>query len=226
MRPISGGQTRIVDGAAPLSGPVRDIGAYEYQRQAPIAAVVAFPSAVEIGQPVTFESPGSGDLDGDPLSFAWAFDDGTTAAGAEATHAFASSGTHTGTLTVTDATGLSSTAAATVTVAEAPPGDTYIRTAIRKAPPERSSRRRVVFKFRAEQPDPRDPTRFTEEPGATFVCSLDRRPFKPCTSPKRYRGLRFGRHTFRVIATDAAGNVDDAPATDSFRIVKRKKRNR
>lgn len=219
-----GGQARIVDGALPLSGPARDIGAYEYQRQAPIAAAFASPSAPGIGQPVSFSSDGSGDLDGDPVSFIWVFDDGAVETGATATHAFASDGPHTGTVTVTDATGLSSTDTATIAVAAPAPGDTYIRTAIRKAPPERSSRKRVVFKFRAEQPDPFDQTRFKEEPGATFVCSLDRRPFTACTSPKRYRGLRTGRHTFRVIATDAAGNVDDEPATDSFRIVKLKKR--
>jgi hypothetical protein len=100
--------------------------------------------------------------------------------------------------------------------------DTYIRTAIRKAPQERSARVRALYRFRAEEPDPEDPARFTEEPGATFVCGLDKRPLAPCISPKRYRGLRRGRHTFTVIATDEAGNVDADPAVDTFRVTRPK----
>ena len=56
------------------------------------------------------------------------------------------------------------------------------------------------------------------EAGSTFLCSLDGKPFAPCSSPKRYKGLSRGRHTFRVRATDRAGNVDGTPASRVWRI--------
>jgi hypothetical protein len=51
------------------------------------------------------------------------------------------------------------------------------------------------------------------ETGTTFACSLDTAPFTACTSPKDYAGLAVGQHTFKVQATDAAGNVDQTPAS-------------
>jgi Bacterial Ig-like domain len=48
--------------------------------------------------------------------------------------------------------------------------------------------------------------------GLTFSCRLDGANFAPCTSPVTYRGLSDGAHTFRVRATDAAGNTSAASA--------------
>jgi hypothetical protein len=53
---------------------------------------------------------------------------------------------------------------------------------------------------------------FTSEPGATFECALDRASFTPCATPVRYDGLAQGRHTFRVRARDAAGNLQPTPS--------------
>ena len=64
--------------------------------------------------------------------------------------------------------------------------------------------------------------RFTAgEPGSTFACKLDKRKFRPCTSPKTYKKLAPGRHVFRVRARDRAGNRDATPAVKRFRIKKR-----
>jgi Divergent InlB B-repeat domain len=58
----------------------------------------------------------------------------------------------------------------------------------------------------------------SSEPNSTFVCSLDGRKARPCTSPYTLKKLRAGRHTFTVVATDAAGNRDASPAKLRFRI--------
>src|SRR5204863_68960 len=45
------------------------------------------------------------------------------------------------------------------------------------------------------------------ESGSTFECELDGAGFSACSSPKSYSGLAEGSHTFKVKATDAAGNT-------------------
>jgi large repetitive protein len=56
----------------------------------------------------------------------------------------------------------------------------------------------------------------SSEAGSTFQCSLDGASFAGCTSPKSYSSLSQGSHTFRVRATDKAGNVDASPASRSW----------
>jgi hypothetical protein len=56
------------------------------------------------------------------------------------------------------------------------------------------------------------------EAASTYTCKLDRKKAAACRSPKAYKGLRSGRHTFRVWATDAAGNRDPTPAKRAFRV--------
>ena len=79
-------------------------------------------------------------------------------------------------------------------------------TTIVKAP-RRTHKRTVKFKF------------VSSEASSTFQCKLDRRPFKPCRSPKKYKGLKPGKHVFKVRAIDAAGNVDPTPAKKKFRVL-------
>jgi hypothetical protein len=66
----------------------------------------------------------------------------------------------------------------------------------------------------------------SSEPGSTFGCSLDGKAFTPCDSPHVFKvkakRRKAKRHGFEVRATDAAGNVDPTPATDQFK-VKRKR---
>lgn len=53
---------------------------------------------------------------------------------------------------------------------------------------------------------------------ATFTCRLDGQSIAPCFSPFTSPPLSNGAHTFEVLATDAAGNLDASPALLSFTI--------
>jgi hypothetical protein len=54
--------------------------------------------------------------------------------------------------------------------------------------------------------------------GLTFECKLDKGRYKPCSSPRSYRGLKPGSHVFRVRAVDASGQVDQSPVVKPFQI--------
>ena len=53
------------------------------------------------------------------------------------------------------------------------------------------------------------------------ACKLDKKKYKPCTSPKTYKKLGRGKHVFRVKARDKAGNVDRTPVVKRFKIKRR-----
>jgi len=59
----------------------------------------------------------------------------------------------------------------------------------------------------------------SSESGSSFRCKLDRKPFKTCRSPQKLKRLKPGRHTFKVIATDAAGNADATAASFRWKVL-------
>jgi hypothetical protein len=98
-------------------------------------------------------------------------------------------GSHTFRLRATDPAGNVSTASYTWTIDTTAPSTT-----ITSKPPNPSNSTSPSFSFSADEP-------------ATFQCSLDGATFASCMSPKSYSGLTDGSHTFRVRATDQAGNT-------------------
>jgi hypothetical protein len=80
-------------------------------------------------------------------------------------------------------------------------------TKIKKRPKNRSTDDSPTFKFKST------------EAGSTFKCKLDHKKFHKCKSPKTYHGVAPGKHTFKVEAIDADGNVDPTPAKDKFKIL-------
>jgi hypothetical protein len=113
------GLLRKIDGDGNGSA-ISDLGAFEYQRRAP-AAALNVPAVAELGAVVALSATGSADPDpGDGLTYAWDFGDGTTGSGFQTSHAYATPGTRTVTLTVTDPVGLKATATAQIAIAEPP----------------------------------------------------------------------------------------------------------
>jgi subtilisin-like proprotein convertase family protein len=55
-----------------------------------------------------------------------------------------------------------------------------------------------------------------------FECKLDKAAFAPCSSPRSYKKLKPGKHSFQARAKDATGAVDATPASKEFRIAKPK----
>lgn len=79
-------------------------------------------------------------------------------------------------------------------------------TALTRKPPKRTRKRIARFRFVADQP------------GSSFECKLDKRPFKACGSPFKAKGLKLGPHTFMVRAKSSAGMTDSTPAVHRWRV--------
>lgn len=80
-------------------------------------------------------------------------------------------------------------------------------TAITSGPGSKITTGTVKFGFRAS------------EAGSTFRCKLDKHAAARCSSPKTYKGLKAGKHTFSVTGTDSHGNADKTPAVRRFTVV-------
>ena len=73
--------------------------------------------------------------------------------------------------------------------------------------PRRTRSRRPAFAFKSSPA------------GATFLCKVDRGPYRACRSGAKLRRLARGRHKLYVKAVSAAGTADPTPAVRRFRIV-------
>ena len=98
-----------------------------------------------------------------------------------------------------------------ITVAAAgstpPPADTTApNTTITSGPTGTTTDNTPTFAFTAS------------ESGSTFQCQLDAGAWAACTSPWTTSALTDGMHGIAVRATDAAGNTDATPATQSFTV--------
>ena len=81
-------------------------------------------------------------------------------------------------------------------------------TTITGRPPASTRSRSATFRFTSN------------EAGSKFQCRHMSGPWTACSSPKTYRGLGVGMHTFRVRAIDAAGNMDSTAAVDTWRVLR------
>jgi len=183
-------QPRVRDGDG-AGGPRVDIGAIEYQRSAPAAAATATPSTVAAGQEVTFAGTADDADPGETATYRWAFDDGASATGATAQHAFATAGTHTATLTVTDPTGLTGTAQASIAVQDVA-GPTTATTSAAGAVPSLTRLRVAPTPFRARGAGPYSAAARRAPIGTSITYTLSKQSAETFTITRASAGRRVG----------------------------------
>jgi hypothetical protein len=76
-----------------------------------------------------------------------------------------------------------------------------------KGPKKVVKNKAAIFKFASSEP-------------GTFMCRIDKGPYKRCKSPFKLRTakLKPGKHSFSVYAVDTAGNADKTPLTKKFSV--------
>ena len=210
------GQHRRVTGDEDLDGPERfDAAPGDHQ---PVAAYTYSPAAPTTGQAVSFDAS-SATCDDTPCTYSWEDDGGDGPAGDQwplgsgktMSFTFQGAGVKNVRVTVTDVDGDTATTMKAITVAAAgstpPPADTTApNTTITSGPTGTTTDNTPTFAFTAS------------ESGSTFQCQLDAGAWAACTSPWTTSALTDGMHGIAVRATDAAGNTDATPATQSFTV--------
>jgi hypothetical protein len=115
--------------------------------------------------------------------------------------------------TATDVGGTSPCSSSSVTYTEvtntpAPPA-TPGAVSIAEGPAQKTTSKKATFEFSASN-------------AASFQCSLDGKPFAPCTSPVKLKRLKPGKHTFQVRAIGADG-ATGATTTYQWKVKKKKR---
>ena len=96
----------------------------------------------------------------------------------------------------------------TATTPVPPPDKTPPKTKIKSGPKGHTNSSKAKFKFSSS------------EGGSKFFCKLDAKAWGSCKSPRTYKHLKPGKHTFKVRARDNAGNLDQSPAKRSWHVEK------
>ncbi len=216
---INAGALDAFSGAADIDDELRtqgiapDIGADEFDELAPLVSITAGPGEGEtIGSGSASFEFGSDDP---TATYACDLDGGGFGAcsGPGLTHTVSglANGPHTFTVRGIDANGNLGSASRSFIVAVTPPPPSAVdnlapQTEITKGPANKTEKTKAKFKFTST------------EAGSTFECKLDKGPYKPCTSPRKYKRLDEGKHKFFVRAIDAAGNVDPSAAKDKWKV--------
>jgi len=92
------------------------------------------------------------------------------------------------------------------------PGIVYVSPLARITfgPAARTRLRRPVFRFFDA----------TGQPGSNFSCRVDKKRWRPCSSPLKLPRLNLGKHVFSVAAVNAVGVSGGTPVRRKFKVVK------
>src|SRR3954468_19870378 len=184
----------------------------------PVATYTYSPASPTTGRAVSFDAS-SATCDDAPCTYSWEDDGGGGPAGEQwplgsgktMAFTFQGAGVKSVRVTVTDVDGDMATTMKAINVAAAgstpPPADTTApNTTITSGPTGTTTDNTPTFAFTAS------------ESASTFQCQLDSGAWAACTSPWTTKALTDGMHGVAVRATDAAGNTDATPATQSFSV--------
>ena len=183
----------------------------------PVAAYTYSPAAPTTGQAVSFDAS-SATCDDAPCTYTWEDDGGDGPAGDQwplgsgktMSFTFQEAGVKNVRVTVTDADGDTATTMKAITVASPAarrrPTRPRPNTTITSGPTGTTDRQHADVRVHVERG------------GSTFQCQLDAGAWTACTSPWTTSALTDGMHGIAVRATDAAGNTDATPATQSFTV--------
>jgi hypothetical protein len=171
--------------------------AWTSETRAPTAAVSSGPVALSNGRTATFAFAAD-----EPASFECQLDGGSFAAcSSPVSYQSLGDGVHTFSVRPIDAVGNVGAVSSYGGTIDATAPETRVATGPRSGTTALSA----TFAFTASEQ-------------GRFECKLDGGAFGPCTSPKRYSGLRRSSHSFEVRAIDRAGNVDTTPAVRRWTI--------
>ena len=116
-------------------------------------------------------------------------------------------GSHTFAVRATDAAGnVDPTPASAGWTVQTPADTTPPETSITSGPAASTTETSADFSFTSSERE------------SSYGCKFDGGSWGSCNPPKGYSSLSVGDHTFAVRATDAAGNVDPTPASDSWTV--------
>jgi hypothetical protein len=208
----------------PMGGAV-DIGADEYDSggsppppppadtTAPTTSISSAPSGSTVATSASLSFTGADETTATgSLTFECKLDAGAYAAcTSPKAYSGLAVGSHTFSVRAKDAAGNVDATPATATWTVAAPADTTAPTTISSGTSGSTTATTASFSFTGA-----DDT--TATGSLTYECSFDGAVFLACTSPKSYSGLAVGNHTFAVRAKDAAGNVDQSPASSSWTV--------
>ena len=181
-------------------GPSGDVYASVLDRVAPTARAGSS-ATVDQGTPVSFDGSTSSDNLG-VASYAWDFGDGTSGAGATATHTYQDAGVYTATLSVWDGSGNAATSTRTITVSDV------------MAPVPRGGGDRAVEDGQSLF---FDASASTDNVGVTSYLWEFGDGTTATTATATHVYGHTGAYTARLTATDAAGNA----ATSTFTVTVR-----
>jgi hypothetical protein len=102
----------------------------------------------------------------------------------------------------------SSSSSAAFAAGVGPLASTPPQTSLGKHPKKKTSKSTAKFTFSSDEPD------------SSFQCKLDKKPFRLCGSPKKYKHLKPKKHVFRVASVDAACNLDPTPSTFKWKVLR------